>query len=42
MLAAAKFAGPLSIHQEYKAADRLAAAHRDLEYARKTIEKAYS
>jgi len=42
VLAALKFSGPLSIHQEYKAADRLAAAHRDLEFVKSQIEKAYA
>jgi sugar phosphate isomerase/epimerase len=42
MLAALKFAGPLSIHQEYKTADRLAAAHKDLEYVTRQIAKAYA
>jgi L-ribulose-5-phosphate 3-epimerase len=37
-----KYAGPLSIHQEYKAADRLAAAHKDLEYVKRHISKAYA
>ncbi len=37
LLASARFAGPISIHQEYKAADRLAAAHQDLEFVRKLI-----
>jgi L-ribulose-5-phosphate 3-epimerase len=41
MLASAGFAGPLSIHQEYKAADRLAAAHKDLKFVNTQIEKVY-
>jgi sugar phosphate isomerase/epimerase len=41
VLAECKFAGPLSIHQEYKAADRLAAAHKDLEFVMRQIDKAY-
>jgi sugar phosphate isomerase/epimerase len=42
MLAACRFAGPLSIHQEYKAKDRLAAAHQDLESVKRHIAKAYA
>jgi sugar phosphate isomerase/epimerase len=42
MLAGFKFAGPLSIHQEYKSADRLAAARKDLEYVTRQISKAYA
>jgi sugar phosphate isomerase/epimerase len=42
LLAGAKFAGPLSIHQEYKAEDRLAAAHKDLEFVKSQINKAYA
>ncbi len=41
VLASLKFAGPLSIHQEYKAADRLAAAHKDLELVKSQIAKNY-
>jgi L-ribulose-5-phosphate 3-epimerase len=41
-LASNGFAGPLSIHQEYKAADRVAAAHKDLEFVSRHIEKAYA
>jgi hypothetical protein len=40
MLASINFAGPLSIHQEYKAADRLPAAHRDLEFMSREIARA--
>lgn len=41
VLASLKFAGPLSIHQEYKAPDRLAAANKDLELVRSLIAKHY-
>jgi len=37
-----RFAGPLSIHQEYKAEDRLAAAHADLQFVKQQIAKAYA
>jgi sugar phosphate isomerase/epimerase len=40
--AAAKFNGPISIHQEYKAPDRIAAAHNDLQFARKQLATARS
>ena len=33
----AGFAGPISIHQEYSPADRVAAAHKDLEFVRKQL-----
>ena len=39
-LAEYKYAGPISIHQEYKAADRLAAAHQDLEFAMRHMQAA--
>lgn len=37
LVAAAHFTGPISIHQEYKPADRMAAAHADLEFVRKGL-----
>jgi hypothetical protein len=33
----AGFAGPISIHQEYKAADRMAAARTDLAFVKKYL-----
>ena len=39
-LAEYKYAGPISIHQEYKAADRLASAHQDLEFAMRHMQTA--
>ncbi len=42
LLAAARFSGPLSIHQEYKSADRLAAARKDLEFVKSRIDQAYA
>jgi sugar phosphate isomerase/epimerase len=41
-LGALKYAGPISIHQEYKAPDRLAAARQDLEFIKRQIAKAYA
>ena len=41
LLAAARFTGPISIHQEYRPSDRIAAAHRDLEFVRKHLSAAY-
>ena len=40
-LAELRFSGPISIHQEYKATDRLAAARRDLEFVRRHLAAAY-
>ena len=40
--AAHHFTGPISIHQEYEAADPVAAAHKDREYAARLIDKAYA
>ncbi|MGH9721004.1 MAG: sugar phosphate isomerase/epimerase family protein [Bryobacteraceae bacterium] len=40
-LAAARFAGPVSLHVEYEAADERAAIARDFEFARKAIATAY-
>jgi L-ribulose-5-phosphate 3-epimerase len=37
LVAAARFTGPISIHQEYKPADRMAAARADLEFVRKGL-----
>lgn len=42
LLAELKFAGPLSIHQEYRAPDVQAAAHKDLEFVTRQIAKAYA
>ena len=39
---AAGFNGPISIHQEYKASDRVTAAHNDLQFARKQLLTARS
>lgn len=39
---AGKFDGPISIHQEYKASDRLVSAHNDLQFARKQLAIARS
>jgi len=41
LLAAARFTGPMSVHQEYKPADRIAAARTDLEFVRKHLHAAY-
>lgn len=38
--ASVRFTGPISIHQEYKPADRLAAARKDLEFVRKALRVA--
>ena len=40
LIAAARFTGPVSIHQEYKPADRMAAARADLEFVRKHLQAA--
>lgn len=40
LLAEAKFTGPYSVHQEYKPADRIAAARADLEFVRKHLPAA--
>lgn len=42
LLVAAGFAGPISIHQEYTPQDRIAAAHKDLEFAKKQLAIARS
>jgi sugar phosphate isomerase/epimerase len=41
LLAASNFAGPLSIHQEYKTGDRLASARQDLEFVTRQVAQAY-
>jgi len=41
LLAAARFTGPMSIHQEYKPADRITAARTDLEFVRKHLQAVY-
>jgi sugar phosphate isomerase/epimerase len=38
LIAGARFTGPISIHQEYKPADRMAAARADLEFVRKHLQ----
>jgi sugar phosphate isomerase/epimerase len=40
LIVGARFAGPISIHQEYKPADRMAAARTDLEFVRKHLQPA--
>jgi len=37
LIVGAGFAGPISIHQEYKPADRMAAARTDLAFVRKYL-----
>ncbi len=41
-LAARHFTGPISIHQEYPATDRLAAAQKDREFVTRLVNNAYS
>jgi sugar phosphate isomerase/epimerase len=41
MLAAARFTGPISIHQEYMAQDELAAMAKDLEFVRNQVKQAW-
>jgi sugar phosphate isomerase/epimerase len=41
LLASVRFAGPISIHQEYKPPDRMAAARTDLEFVSKHLQAAY-
>ena len=41
MLATARFAGPISLHLEYDAADEPAAIGRDLEFTKKQVTAAY-
>lgn len=41
LLASAHFAGPLSLHLEYQAADELAAIARDLAFVKKQVAAAY-
>ena len=38
LIAGARFTGPISIHQEYKPVDRMAAARADLEFVRKHLQ----
>lgn len=40
-LAAARYAGPLSLHVEYEPADELAAIARDVEFIKKQVAAAY-
>ena len=40
LIAGTRFSGPISIHQEYKPADRIAAARTDLEFVRKHLQAA--
>jgi len=40
-LRAARFAGPISLHMEYEAADEIAAIARDLAFLRKQVNDAY-
>ena len=42
MLAAARYSGPISIHQEYKPKDLLGALARDVEFVKKQIAVAYA
>jgi len=42
MLAAGRFAGPLSLHLEYEPADPMSAIARDLAFVRKQVAAAYS
>lgn len=41
MLAAAQFAGPISLHVEYETPDEMAAIARDLEFLKRQVSKAY-
>jgi len=41
ILAQAKFTGPVSIHQEYRVQDELAAMNKDLEFVRKQVKQAW-
>jgi len=42
VFAGASFNGPISIHQEYNPPDRMAAAHKDLEFVKKQLATARS
>ena len=42
VFASEAFAGPISIHQEYQPPDRIAAAHKDLEFVKKQLGVARS
>ncbi len=41
ILAQAKFMGPVSIHQEYRVQDEVAAMNKDLEFVRKQVRQAW-
>ena len=41
IISGAGFTGPISVHQEYKPADRMAAARADLEFVRKHLQTAH-
>jgi L-ribulose-5-phosphate 3-epimerase len=41
ILAEARYTGPISIHQEYRAQDELAAMNKDLEFVRKQVKLAW-
>jgi len=41
ILAEARYTGPVSIHQEYRAQDELAAMNKDLEFVRKQVKMAW-
>jgi len=41
ILAEAKFSGPVSIHQEYRAQDEVGAMNKDLEFVRKHVKQAW-
>jgi sugar phosphate isomerase/epimerase len=41
LLAAARFAGPISLHLEYDAADEIAAIERDFEFLRRQVDSVY-
>jgi sugar phosphate isomerase/epimerase len=41
ILAQAKFTGPVSIHQEYRVQDEVAAMNKDLEFVRKQVKQAW-
>jgi sugar phosphate isomerase/epimerase len=42
ILAAAKYTGPISIHQEYTAQDEVAAMNKDLEFVRTHVKQAWN
>jgi L-ribulose-5-phosphate 3-epimerase len=41
LLASVRFSGPLSVHQEYTPADRMAAAGKDLEFIKQHVQTAF-